>query len=81
MECLKDLAHEGVAEVCYIGNYNNSKGKEYIEKIAHEKGMILKNINVDFADLFQDLFDNLSNRGGVLERAGYRLEIVKKKIK
>lgn len=79
LECLKDLAHEGVAEVCYAGSYNNSIGKEHITKIAKEKGMILKNVNVDFADLFQELFDNLSQKGGVLERAGYKLKIKKEK--
>jgi len=80
LECLKDLAHEGVAEVHYATTYDNSIGKEHIEKIAREKGMTLKNIKIDFANLFQELFDNLAKKGGVLERAGYRLEVSKKKI-
>ncbi|MBI2065253.1 MAG: hypothetical protein HYT62_04330 [Candidatus Yanofskybacteria bacterium] len=81
LDCLKDLAHEGVAEVNYTGTYNNSIGKEHIEYIAKEKGMVLKYLNVDFADLFQELFNNLSRKGGILEWAGYKLEVVKKKIK
>lgn len=79
LDCLKDLAHEGVVEIHYVGAYDNSRGKEYINKIAKEKNIILKNINVDFAELFQELFDNLAKRGGVLERAGYRLKIKKEK--
>ena len=81
LDCLKDLAHEGVAEVHYTGTYDNSIGKEHIKQIAKEKGMVLKYHNIDFADLFQELFDSLVKKGGILGRAGYRLEVTKKKIK
>ena len=80
LDCLKDLAHEGVAEVHYTGTYDNSIGKEYISRVAKEKGMLLKYHNIDIAELFQGLFDNLYKKGGVLARAGYRLKIKKEKL-
>ena len=77
LECVKDLAHEGVAEIHYIGLYGNAAGKEHIETIAKEKGIKLIQHNVDYQELFQMLFDNLASKGGILERAGYKLRIVK----
>lgn len=81
LDCLKDLAHEGVAEVYYTGKYANSAGNKYNQKLAKEKGIVLKYQKVDYADLFQNLFNSLAVKGGVLERAGYRLKIKKEKLK
>ena len=77
LECVKDLAHEGVTEIHYVGSYSNAAGKEHIEIIAQEKGIKLVSHDVDYKRLFQDLFDNLASKGGILERAGYKLRIVK----
>lgn len=77
INCIKDLAEAGVQEVVYVGSYSNARGKDRLESIAQQKGMALRPIEVDWADLFQNLFDLLARRGGVLYRAGYRLKITK----
>jgi len=80
INCIKDLAEEGVKKVDYLGNYANARGKEHLEAIAHAKGMVLKQHEIDLADLFQNLFDLLARKGGALQRAGYRLKVVKEPL-
>ena len=77
INCIKDLAEAGVQEVVYVGSYGNARGKEHLEKITQQKGMSLRPIEVDWADLFQNLFDLLAKKGGILYRAGYRLKVTK----
>ena len=36
---------------------------------------------MDWADFFQDLFDLLTRKGGLLANAGYRLKITKEPLK
>lgn len=77
LDCVKTLAEEGVKEIDYIGSYENAEGKEYIEELACEKGIALRQHNIDLADLFQTLLDRLAQKGGLLANAGYRLQIIK----
>ena len=77
INCIKDLAEAGVQEVVYVGSYGNARGKEHLEKFTQQKGMSLRPIEVDWADLFQNLFDLLAKKGGILYRAGYRLKVTK----
>lgn len=77
INCIKDLAEAGVQEVVYVGSYDNARGKEHLGNIAAQRGMALRSIQIDWADLFQNLFDLLAKRGGILYRAGYRLKVIK----
>jgi dCMP deaminase len=77
LDCIKTLAEEGIREIDYVGSYENAEGKEYIEELARDAGIILRSHNIDFRDLFQALFDRLAQKGGLLANAGYQLQIVK----
>jgi len=77
VDCMKDLIEEGVRKISYVGNYDNAKGKEFIEDLARNRGVELRRFEIDFADLFQELFDMMAQKGGVLYRKGYTLNIQK----
>ena len=81
LNCAKDLAEEGIKRIDYVGSYNNSLGKQYVKEFAKHKGIELVNHNIDWADFFQELFDLLTQKGGILANAGYRLEIKKQPLK
>lgn len=38
---------------------------------------MLRQHDIDWRDLFQDIFDLLASEGGILANAGYRLQIIK----
>lgn len=78
--CIQDLAEEGVTEIDYVGTYDNARGKEHIDDFIKTKGITLRAHQIDWAELFQNLFDLLARDGGLLARAGYRLRIVKEPI-
>ncbi len=80
VNCIKDLAEEGVKEIDYIGSYGNARGTQYIQGLIENKGMALRSHNIDWADLFQNLFDLLARKGGILHRSGYRLKITKEPL-
>ena len=81
LDCAKDLAEEGIRRIDYIGNYENSLGKQHLEELAKQKGIKLVNHHVDWVDFFQELFNVLTQKGGILANAGYRLEVKKQPIK
>jgi len=81
IDCMKDLAEEGITRIDYIGAYNNSKGKDYISEIAKLRKIELRQHDIDWAEVFQYLFDLLARKGGILYRAGYRLRIAKEELK
>ncbi len=81
IDCIKDLAEEGIARIDYVGDYANAKGKEFIKLLCEKKNIELKQHEIDWADLFQNLFDLLARKGGILCRAGYRLKITKEPFK
>lgn len=77
LDCVKDLIEEGVTEIDYVGSYQNAKGNHHIEELARQKGVTLRQHEIDWRDLFQDMFDLLVREGGILANAGYRLRIIK----
>lgn len=80
INCIKDLVEEGVATIDYIGSYSNARGKEHIAAIAQKKNIELREHTVDWLEVFQILFDLLARKGGILQRAGYRLKITKEPL-
>lgn len=80
IRCMKSLIHSGVSKINYIGSYQNAKGREEIEQLASQQGVMLQQLDLDFEELFQDLFDQMAEKGGVLNRAGYRLAVSKKPL-
>ena len=80
INCMKDLAAEGVRHIDCVGSYANSRGKEHLDDIARVKGITIRQHEIDWAELFQKLFDLLARKGGILYRSGYRLRIVKEPL-
>lgn len=80
IECAKDLIHEGVKAIHYVGSYANAKGNEEVAEIAQRQHVVMRQFDLDFAELFQRLFDLMARPGGVLNRAGYRLKISKEPL-
>jgi len=80
LDCMKDLIEEGVSKINYTGSYENAKGKDFIQDLARRHNVALNSFEVDFEELFQDLFDLLARKGGILHRAGYGLKITKEPL-
>lgn len=80
INCLKDLIEEGIKEIDVVGEYPNSRGSQHIKKIAKQRGVLLKSHDIDWEKLFQNLFDLLARKGGILYRTGYKLKVVKEKL-
>lgn len=78
--CVKHLAQEGITRIDYIGAYANARGKEHIHTMAQQLGIEMHQHEIDWAELFQSLFDLLARKGGLLYRAGYRLKVVKEPL-
>ena len=81
LDCAKDLAEEGIKQIDFIDNYHNALGKQHLEELARQKGIELRSHEIDWADFFQDLFNLLTQKGGLLANAGYRLEVKKQPLK
>lgn len=81
MDCAKDLAQEGIRRIDYVGSYSNALGKQHLQDLAKLKNIELVNHTIDWADFFQELFDLLTKKGGMLANAGYRLEVKKQPLK
>ncbi|MDP3710137.1 MAG: hypothetical protein Q8R29_00225 [bacterium] len=80
LRCAKSLIHAGVKEIICIGGYANARGKEQIDKIAKQAGVIVRPYKIDPAELFQKLFDLLTRQGGMLFNLGYRIKLVKEPL-
>ena len=80
LDCAKDLAEEGIRRIDYVGTYENSLGKQHLKELAKQKNIELVSHEVDWADFFQELFDLLTKKGGMLANAGYRLKITKESL-
>ena len=80
LRCTKTLIHAGIKEIICIGEYANARGREQIDKIAKQAGVIMRPYEVDAAKLFQKLFDLLARPGGMLFNDGYQLKIIKQVI-
>lgn len=79
LKCLKDLAGVPVASIEYTGYYNNQEFQptpEIIKEIFGED-FKLKHRDIDWVELFQEIFDKLSGSGGMFNRLGYRIKLVK----
>lgn len=79
LRCLKELAAAGVNTVEYTGSYDNQKFQptpELIEEIFG-KDFTLTHRDIDWAELFQELFDRLAGPGGIFSKLDYRIRIIK----
>jgi len=66
MRCTKLLINAGIQRINYLGQYKNSRGKEFIEEIARNAGVELKRFDIDPMDLFNKAIARLKEPGGVL---------------
>ncbi len=82
LKCLKDLAGVPVAWIEYTGYYNNQEFQptpEMIKEIFGEDFKLLHR-DIDWVELFQEIFDRLSGPGGIFNRLGYRIKLVKEPL-
>lgn len=79
--CIKDLLQSGIGRIDYFGMYDNKQlAASKVAEMAAKKGVPLEKHEVDWAVVFQDLFDLLARKGGVLRNAGYRLRVTKEPL-
>ncbi len=82
LDCLKELAGGQVASIEYAGDYDNQEfqpAPKMIEEIFG-KDFKLVHRDIDWVELFQELFDRLSGSGGMFNRLGYRIKLVKEPL-
>jgi dCMP deaminase len=77
IDCLKDLIEAGVARIHYLADYKNAKGGSLLEEMAKKAGIEIIRHNLDWENAFQEMFDLMSKKGGVLNKAGYKLKVTK----
>ena len=75
LRCAQNLAQAGVVEIHYFGKYSNSLGKEYVEETCKDVGIDLVRHDLDAAELFQEMFDQMTEKGGILQKVRYQLKI------
>lgn len=82
LKCLKDLAGVPVSSIEYTGYYNNQDFQptpEIIKEIFGEDFQ-LQHRDIDWVELFQEIFDKLSGPGGMFNRLGYRIKLSKEPL-
>jgi len=80
VNCIKRLLQARIARVDFYGEYSNSIGRTKTAAMARRKKVPLVQHTVDWADVFQRLFDLLARKGGILASAGYRLRVTKEPL-
>jgi len=66
MRCTKLLINAGIKRINYLGQYKNSRGKDYIEEIARGAEVELRRFDLDPMELFNQAIARLKEPGGVL---------------
>lgn len=79
LRCLKESAGGGVNTVEYTGSYDNQEFQPTPELLKGILGgnFTLTHRDIDWTELFQEIFDKLSGPGGVFSKMDYRIRIVK----
>lgn len=82
LDCLKELAGGHVKSIEYMGHYDNQEFQPTPEMIREifGKNFKLTHRDLDWVELFQELFDKLSGPGGMFNRLGYRIKLVKEPL-
>ena len=80
LDCLKDLAAAGITRIDYVSEYGNNRGQEHRDDILRRKNIIIQRHNIDWQEIYQEIFDLMAREGGVLHHAGYRLKVIKEKL-
>ncbi|MBI2025028.1 MAG: competence protein ComE [Candidatus Harrisonbacteria bacterium] len=68
IDCVNTLLQAGITRIRYIGSYNNSKGKEYIEELCCLKGVPIIQVGTDGSytlGLLRRVIDRLRGEGGI----------------
>lgn len=71
--CAKSLVAAGVKRINFMGEYQNSRGKEYIEQLAVDSQIELVHYDVDPIILLTRALDILQGPGGALKAKGVEL--------
>lgn len=83
LDCLKELDGGQVAWIEYSGSYNNQEFQPTPEMLKEIFGADFKLLrrDIDWVELFQEIFDRLSGPGGIFNRLGYKIKLVKEPLK
>ncbi len=68
IRCAKLLVNSGVLEVKYLGTYENSRGKEYIDQLSKQSKVKFTPCSEDPKDLLEEAIGRLGEKGGVLAK-------------
>jgi dCMP deaminase len=68
LRCARILINSGVAEIKYLGEYRNSRGKEEIENMAAGAAVKLVQVNKDPRELIESAIVRLEGPGGALAK-------------
>lgn len=66
LRCTKLLINTGITRINYLGEYSNSRGKEEIERMAVEAGVILQRWDLEPIYLIDQAIKRLEGPGGAL---------------
>ncbi len=80
VRCVTDLVAEKIARVDYLNPYGNVGNPAFIKEISEHTGLIIQQHDIDIAELFKKVFDQLAKPGGELWFAGYRINVTKEPI-
>lgn len=69
VRCAKLLVNSGVTKVNYLGEYDNARGKGYIDELSKKSGVKFIQYNLDPRDLINKAVKRLEGKGGVLQKS------------
>ena len=68
LRCTRILINSGVAEIKYLGEYGNSRGKEYIDKLCKGGELKLTKYKTNPRKLIEQAVRRLEGPGGALHK-------------
>lgn len=66
IRCAKLLVNAGIKEIKYLGEYSNSRGKEYNKTLSKQSGVKFTHFKADPQKLIQSAVSRLEGPGGIL---------------
>lgn len=68
IRCAKLLVNAGIKEIKYLGEYSNSRGKEYNSILSKESGVKFTHCKLDPRPIINQAISRLEGPGGILSK-------------
>lgn len=68
IRCAKLLVNSGIKQVNFLGEYSNSRGKDYVEKLSRETGVKFVKYKTNPRQLINQAIERLEGPGGALRK-------------